>query len=217
MDPSTPNEPRRRRWIRGDVATRFWARVIKGPSCWLFDGATDRAGYGRMNLCNGKFTSAHRVSYEIVFGAVPAGFEVCHRCDNPRCVRPDHLFLGSHEDNMRDMARKGRANNQFMQRTECAKGHPYTPDNTEWTPLGTRKCRSCRRADSRRYKQRRAEREGRDIKHRATRAHAGPQPVTSSPDRQFAMAHKQTCPDWERIVADYHTRNASDVPARKRA
>lgn len=96
---------------------RFWAKVDKdGPvpqhrpelgSCWVWTRATTGFGYGKLGL-NGRALTAHRRSYEMAYGAIPNGLLVCHRCDNPPCVNPDHLFLGSFADNMRDMHAKGR-------------------------------------------------------------------------------------------------------------
>jgi hypothetical protein len=91
---------------------RFWkrARVAEGfNSCWLWQGSTHRQGYGRVGYKGNRAAFAHRVSWELTHGPIPDGAHVLHRCDNPPCVNPAHLFLGTHQDNMRDMADKGRA------------------------------------------------------------------------------------------------------------
>ena len=82
---------------------RFWRKVSRGDGCWLWTGSTLPAGYGQIDQ-----RGAHRVSYEIHFGPIPDGMHVCHKCDVPACVRPDHLFLGTPLDNMRDKIAKGR-------------------------------------------------------------------------------------------------------------
>lgn len=86
---------------------RFWANVDKSGECWMWAGATDRAGYGKLTV-NHKLKRAHRLSYEIAHGLIPADQYVCHRCDTPGCVRPDHLFVGTPMDNVADCDRKGR-------------------------------------------------------------------------------------------------------------
>ena len=86
---------------------RFWRSVDKSGDCWLWTAALWPNGYGRVCV-NGRTVGSHRVAYELTYGPIPHGLFVCHKCDVPACVNPDHLFLGSNTDNVRDMWRKGR-------------------------------------------------------------------------------------------------------------
>ena len=86
---------------------RFWARVEKTEGCWLWKGKIKSNGYGQL-MIGTKWKHAHRVAYEFARGPIRKGACVCHRCDVKNCVNPDHLFLGSHTDNMRDASAKGR-------------------------------------------------------------------------------------------------------------
>jgi hypothetical protein len=86
----------------------IWDRVNRGDGCWVWRGCTAKNGYG-MARVSGRTQYAHRVAWEVTNGSIPEGLYICHKCDNRLCVRPDHLFLGSHADNMRDMASKGRS------------------------------------------------------------------------------------------------------------
>ncbi len=87
-------------------ATRFWLKVEKTSRCWNWIAATNGVGYGVISA--GAMRLAHRIAWTMKNGAIPRGMFVLHRCDNPRCVRPSHLFLGTQADNMRDMREKGR-------------------------------------------------------------------------------------------------------------
>lgn len=87
---------------------RFWAKVLKTDGCWLWLAGLNSYGYGQFWL-NGKNDLAHRVSMSGSGVDIPAGMSVLHSCDNRRCVRPDHLFIGSQATNMADMKDKGRA------------------------------------------------------------------------------------------------------------
>jgi hypothetical protein len=89
------------------IETRFWSKVTKTPTCWLWKRAHHNFGYGTF-YDGRRLQKAHRVSYEFTHGPIPDGLCVLHRCDNPACVRPDHLFVGTRTDNNRDMTAKGR-------------------------------------------------------------------------------------------------------------
>lgn len=82
--------------------------VVQPDGCWLWQGRANSSGYGAFSLIPGRSTGAHRASYMIHKGPVPKGMEVCHTCDVPLCVNPEHLFLGTKRDNMQDCLRKGR-------------------------------------------------------------------------------------------------------------
>lgn len=103
---------------------RFLQKVTKTESCWIWIGALNSRGYGSF-LFNGKITSAHRYSYEQYKGEIPEGLFVCHSCDNPRCVNPDHLWIGTHSENMKDMISKDRQGYPMRTQTHCRRGHEF--------------------------------------------------------------------------------------------
>jgi hypothetical protein len=162
-----------------DVLSRFWGRVNKIPyGCWEWTGyvSKPRNGYGEFWIA-GKTIRTHRFSYEIHFGPIPKGFQVCHHCDNTKCVRPDHLFCGTNQDNARDAIQKGRRFLGFLggvwvgkdgkrglgkprgyRFNKCPNGHPYTNESRRVYANGWQTCGICERERTRRYRARRAAR-----------------------------------------------------------
>lgn len=133
---------------------RLMAKIEVDPKtgCWIWNGATHAGGYGHIlvgsRTTGRRMVGAHRVSYELAKGEVPDGHDICHRCDTPACVNPDHLFAGTRKDNMTDMVSKGRGRKPV--RTECRNGHEATPGED---------CAQCRRANSKRHYARNSEKE----------------------------------------------------------
>ena len=107
---------------------RFWSNVRKSPEsdgCWIWTGGRNKRGYGQLTVF-GRTQGAHRISYQIHKGKIPSRLFVCHNCpsgDNPLCQNPDHLWLGTHQDNMRDRNQKGR---QASGDRSGARLHPET-------------------------------------------------------------------------------------------
>lgn len=111
--------------------------------CKVWTGSQNGSGYGERRI-NWKKYYVHRLAWEEANGPIPDGMFVLHHCDNPACYEPTHLFLGTHQDNMADMAAKGRGKTRNLQITHCPHGHEYTPENTYINPHdGTRNCRIC--------------------------------------------------------------------------
>ena len=94
------------------IAERFWKKVdVRDPdACWTWLASTKQGGYGKIIGDDGRFYLAHRVAYELLIGVIPVGMLLCHRCDNPACVNPAHMFTGTQADNLKDMRAKGRGN-----------------------------------------------------------------------------------------------------------
>lgn len=104
------------------IRTKFLSKISKSDEtgCWMWSAGKTGQGYGAFSI-DGKNRPAHRVSYELFKGPIPEGLFVCHDCDTPACVNPDHLFLGTHQDNMDDRSKKGRT-----------PALPDTHSNVEW-------------------------------------------------------------------------------------
>ncbi len=123
--------------INQGARQRFFAKFTRGEGCWEWTGATGQHGYGQLRIA-GRLHTAPRIMFYLTRGYLPAC--VCHRCDNPGCVNPTHLFGGTHSDNMRDCVRKGR--HHWTARTHCPRGHEYGQENTRQTKH-QRVCRQC--------------------------------------------------------------------------
>lgn len=137
------------------LSERFWAHVRKGESCWEWMGYRDPKGYGRFKPSKASSESlAHRFAWTQENGAIPEGLFVLHRCDNPACVKPDHLFLGTRGDNNNDMARKGRHGRYKARFTHCPHGHPYAGENLVRTSGDWRVCRTCKNQRVREWRER---------------------------------------------------------------
>ena len=126
-------------------------KTLIGDDCWEYGGKIRTDGYGSVFVHNGTRAGgtalAHRVVYEGLVGPIPEGKILCHHCDNPKCVRPDHIFVGTDADNMADMRAKGRHahgdTHPSSKITHCPQGHPYSGHNLYIRNCGRRMCRAC--------------------------------------------------------------------------
>ena len=120
---------------------KFWKKVDKSGDCWLWMAGKLEKGYGQFWF-DGRTHRAHRMAWLLTNGEIPEGMCVLHKCDNPPCVNPSHLWLGTNQDNMDDMNNKGR--NWNSNRTHCPKNHPYDEKNTRSNVrFPQRACKAC--------------------------------------------------------------------------
>lgn len=94
--------------MQKNIIKRFQSKIKKTKNCWLFLGHKDKDGYGRFSVGHDLTVGAHRFSYELFKGPIPKDIFVCHSCDNPSCINPKHLWLGTCKDNLLDRDKKGR-------------------------------------------------------------------------------------------------------------
>lgn len=111
-------------------AASFWSNVaVAASGCWEWQGFRSPKGYGRVNAPRGRKVFAHRVAWLLSRFVLPEGMLVLHRCDNPPCVNPDHLFMGTHADNSRDMVAKGRRFNPMRSAESRRKAARFGDDH----------------------------------------------------------------------------------------
>lgn len=133
--------------------SKIWSYVdTNGPMhpvlktrCWIWTRGKTAAGYGRI----GKDEYTHRTIWKLIHGKFRKAFMFLHKCDNPPCIRPKHLFVGTRSDNIQDAIAKGRLRNQHTRKSHCMRGHRFNKKNTRFSKGRNnhvwRVCRTCRR------------------------------------------------------------------------
>jgi hypothetical protein len=118
---------------------RFWAKVNKTDTCWLWTACKKADGYGQIGVGGGKLKSAHRLSYEMHVGPIPPGLVIDHLCRIRHCVNPAHMEAVTPQVN----TARGIGGHNMSAKTHCPSGHAYTPDNIVRRADRKRSCRTC--------------------------------------------------------------------------
>jgi hypothetical protein len=141
------------RFVMGHGGRKYPATYVvdAATGCWEWQGRKNDNGYGMLTV-DGVETYAHRHFFALEHGPIPEGMKACHTCDNPPCVNPAHLFLGTTRDNAVDASAKGRTRNGRRDKTHCPHGHPYAGENLIVTSKGHRVCRTCQKATKAKYR-----------------------------------------------------------------
>lgn len=149
-----PRVPKNKGVVNIHTIETLKARTVPNGDCWHWTRVcAGEMGYGMIRHL-GKNMRANRVMYSLAKGPIPEGLFVLHKCDNPKCINPDHLWLGTHQDNMDDMMRKDRQVSGYERWTHCKRGHQFEPAG----PDGVRRCQVCiKERQQRRNKMRREE------------------------------------------------------------
>jgi hypothetical protein len=118
---------------------KFHLKLESG--CWEWQALRSPFGHGKFKALGE--TLAHRVSFKMHLGPIIKDACICHKCDNPSCVNPEHLFMGTLDDNNKDRATKKRNNHRNEGKTHCKRGHEFNSENLYVRPNGGRMCRTC--------------------------------------------------------------------------
>lgn len=151
--PLNPEMPAR---SQARTEDRFWAKVRKTPTCWMWTGRPTSAGYGALRV-DGRMVPAHRVAYELLVAPIPDGLHIDHLCRVRTCVNPEHLEPVTNQENVLRGVGPSALN---AVKTHCIHGHEFTPENTFPMKDGRRACRECGRIRSRQYRARKKEATG---------------------------------------------------------
>jgi hypothetical protein len=122
------------------------SKTKQNGDCLEFTGALSDLGYGKVGY-KGKVYMAHRLAYQLKNGGIPTGAVICHKCDNPACINPEHLFVGTHKDNIQDMIQKGRRKGR-TRKDVCVNGHEMSGDNVyiyKTDKYNIRQCKACKK------------------------------------------------------------------------
>lgn len=147
--------------VMATLLQRFLSKIVEDPQtgCWLWTGARHKRDRYALFKAGGRCRQAHRVSYEIFVGEIPAGLDLDHTCRRRECVCPRHLAPVTERENVINSASPQAARERQLARTHCKRKHAFTPENTRYNAQNVRVCKACDRLRQRAYKQRKRKRE----------------------------------------------------------